>query len=162
MKKFSFLSSVLLLIVVVTFLFAGCQKESAATDNGVSSTSESATVRGVAGSGPFAGSINGSYAAALQANFEKKYDDDRQSLRIAFSAKDLAAFIANLQAKNKSDIIYVNFGVYGKGAPAPNSKDNGRMTVFFTGNNTGRNSGNVQVDADGTEDMLNHGDIFPN
>jgi hypothetical protein len=81
----------------------------------------------------FAGSISTAYAAALQANFKDKYGDNNQTYQIAFSAKDLSAFISNLQAKYKSDIIYVNFGLYGKGAPAVNWKDNGRLTVFLQG-----------------------------
>jgi hypothetical protein len=162
MKKFSFISSVLLLVVVIAFLFIGCQKESAVTEEGVS-TSENASIKAIARNGSFEGSIDGSYAASLQQNFTKEYDADNQTLRVAFSAKNLAAFIGSLQTKYKSDIIYVNFGVYGKGAPAPNAKDNGRMTVFFTGNNMPGSNGNVKTNgADGQSDeYLNHGGLLP-
>jgi amino acid transporter len=166
MKKFSFLSSVFLLIVVVVFLFVGCQKETATTEetNNVIST-ESPVVKGISGNSTLAGSISTAYAAALQANFKDKYGDN--TYQIAFSAKDLSTFISKLQGKYKSDVIYVNFGLYGQGAPAVNWKDNGRLTVFFTGNNIKSNiSGSVKTDgissSDRDEDAyLNHGQMYP-
>ena len=162
MKKFSFLSSALLLFGVVAFLFMACQKEQSpvlADD----SVSESNTITGVAGHGAFQGSIDGPYAAALQQNFSEKYDNNDQTLQVAFSAKDLTAFIASLQKKYKTDIIYVNFGVYGIGAPPMDRKDNGRMTVFFTGNNITNPSGNVKTNgmSASDDDYLNHGGLVP-
>jgi hypothetical protein len=160
MKKFSIVTSALLLFAVIGLLFMACQKEQAAvtTDE---ANSENTNIKRTAGSGGFQGSIDGSYAASLARNFEKKYDEDNQVLRVAFSAKDLAAFIAGLQTKQSSDIIYVNFGVYGKGAPAPNPKNNGRMTVFFTGNNLQRSTGNQRTDGTTSDESLNHGDLLP-
>ena len=164
MKKFSLIGSSALFALVITFLFMACQKEQSQSTTDVPSGSESAVIHGGAVNGPFEGSINSSYAASLQQNFAKKYDDDDQTLRVAFSAKDLSAFIASLQKKYQSDIIYVNFGLYGKGAPAPDPKDNGRMTVFFTGNNMPTTSAGAPrgngVDAS-SDDYLNHGNIYP-
>lgn len=162
MKKFSFISSVLLLVVVITFLFIGCQKESSVTEEEVSA-SDNASIKAIVGNGSFEGSIDGSYAASLQRNFRQEYDTDNQTLQVAFSAKNLAAFIGSLQTKYKSDIIYVNFGVYGKGASAPNAKDNGRMTVFFTGNNMPGSKGGVKSNGatSSSDEYLNHGEIFP-
>jgi hypothetical protein len=164
MKKFSFISNAVLLGAVVTFLFLACQKEQNAVSDDQVTTSENVRSVGVTGGGSFAGSIDGSYAAALQNNFAKKYDEDNQTLKVAFSAKELLAFINSLQTKYNSDIIYVNFGVYGKGAFAPNPKDNGRLTVFFTGNNINNSSGNTRttgMDASSSDQRLNHGEIFP-
>ncbi len=166
MKKISFISSVLLLVLVVTFLFVGCQKESAVAEETTTADAESVAIKSEAGNGSFAGSIDNSYAEALQKNFTTKYNGKDQTLQVAFSAKDLAGFISNLQKKNKADIIYVNFGVYGKGAPAPKWTDNGRLTVFFTGNNNKKkNSGNVRTNDDDNSEKesqsLNHGEMFP-
>ena len=84
MKKFSFISSVLLLVVVISFLFIGCQKESSVTEEGVSA-SENTSIKAIVGNGSFEGSIDGSYAASLQQNFRKEYDGDNQTLQVAFS-----------------------------------------------------------------------------
>ena len=162
MKTNSFIGSVLLLSIIVACLFLACQKEqntvATATDGG---SGERTNTIGVAGTGTFQGTIDASYAAALKANYLQKYGEDHQTLQVAFSAKDLAAFIQLLQTKHKSDIIYVNFGVYGQGAPAPTSKDKGRMTVFFTGNNISKPSGNVHTDGSDGAEYLNHGQIYP-
>lgn len=146
-------------IMLVTVFFSSCQKEQT-----VAETPEAATERnvvGVAGVGPYEGSITPSYAASLAANYVDKYGN--KSIRVEFKAKDLVAFINGLQAKYKSDVIYVNFGVYGKGAEAVNNKDNGRLTVFFTGNKIPAPSTSRRTDgtSDGTDEFLNHGGIYP-
>ena len=158
MKKFSFISSAILLFAVVAFLFMACQKEQNDVVT-VSDDSESTTIKSV--TGKFGGSIDGSYAKALQRNFREEYDDENQTLVVAFSTKDLTAFLNAI--KTKSDIIYVNFGRYGKGALAPNPKDNDRMTVFFTGNDITRRSGNgPQTNGTGDDaEYLNHGGLLP-
>jgi len=164
MKKFSFIGGSVLFALVVVFVFMACQKEQSTVATDTPSGSESAVIHGTSSNGPFDGSINGTYADALAKNFAKKYDDDDQTLQIAFSAKDLSAFIASLQTKYKSDIIYVNFGLYGKNAAAPNNKDNGRMTVFFTGNHMPKSTGNTRgngLAVSNTDAFLNHGQIFP-
>ncbi len=160
MKKLVFLFGT---IMLVTVLFSSCQKEQAAATEDTTATSDERVV-GTAGSGPYAGSINSSYAAALAANYVKKYgDDENQSQKVAFKAKDLIAFINGLQAKHKSDIIYINFGVYGRGAAPVKSKDYGRLTVFLTGNNMpaptyGRRNDGILEDLD---QFLNHADLLP-
>jgi hypothetical protein len=167
MKKFSFLSAAVLLCSVVVVLLISCQKEQSAVSNEpeMSSTDETHMVA-LSGSGPYSGSIKPSYASSLAANYAKKYgSDDNQAQYVAFSAKDLVAFINGLQAKYKSDIIYVNFGVYGRGALPLKSKDYGRLTVFFTGNKiagsaTQRNFG-VAADDVANDEFLNHGGIYP-
>jgi len=123
---------------------------------------------GVSGSGAYAGSIKPSYASALAANYIKQYgSDDNQTQSVAFSAKDLIAFLNGLQTKYKSDIIYVNFGVYGKGALPVNSKDYGRLTVFFTGNkipaptSSLHNNGILDNLDDVLDEFLNHGSMLP-
>jgi len=144
-------------------LLTACQKEqSTATAEANAVTSEN-VVSGVVANGSFEGSIAPSYAAALAYNYNKKYDEDNHTQYVAFDAKALVAFITNLQTKYKSKTVYVNFGVYGKGAPAPKGKDNGRLTVFFTGDKIpspvagGRRNGI----ADPTDEFLNHGEMVP-
>ena len=154
MKKFTFFLGTALLILVVGVLFLSCQKEqSSVTDETAKvASSENNNIVGVAGTTSWAGSIDPAYAASLAANYLKKYgEDDNQTQSVAFSAKDLIAYITNLQNKYKSDIIYVNFGVYGKGAKPVNAKDWGRLTVFFTGNkipapNSGRKNDGILDD----------------
>jgi len=147
--------------MLVTVLFSSCQKEQAAATDDTTATSE--RVVGVAGVGPYAGSINAGYAASLAANYAKKFGDDDQTLRVEFKAKDLIAFINGLQTKYKSDVVYVNFGVYGKGALPVNSKDYGRLTVFFTGNKIPAPSTTRRNDGigDSLDEFLNHGGIYP-
>ncbi len=163
MKKFSFLT----VAALAALMLVSCKKEQAAADETAtaSSGSDNVTISGVAGSGPYAGSINASYAASLAANYAKKYDDSNQPQYVEFDAKDLVEFINNLRAKYKSDKIYVNFGVYGKGALPVNSKDYGRLTVFFTGNkipapytNGKKTDGLLDSTLD---EFLNHGDLIP-
>lgn len=164
MKKFSSLAGLCIFLLFASTLVS-CQKEQAATNDSTTNTSsENANVVGVAGSGPYAGSISISYADALAANYAKKYNDDNRTQYVAFNAKDLVAFINNLQAKYKSDIIYVNFGVYGKGALPVNAKDYGRLTVFFTGNKIPAPSASRRTDGTTdatTDEFLNHGGLVP-
>lgn len=158
MKKLVFLLGT---IMLVTVLFSSCQKEQAAVTEDAAATSE--RVVGVAGTGPYEGSINAGYAASLAANYAKKFGDDGQALRVEFKAKDLIAFINGMQAKYKSDIVYVNFGVYGRGAQPTNPKDYGRLTVFFTGNRIPAPSSTRRNDGigDPLDEFLNHGQIYP-
>jgi hypothetical protein len=160
MKKFILFPGSLLMVGLMVFALSACQKEQNAATAQTNSVASESTVVGVAGSGKYAGSIQPSYAAALASNFAHEYGT--KTVSVAFSAKDLVGFINNLQAKYKSDIIYVNFGRYGEGAPAVNPRDNGRLTVFFTGNNMptttgGRRSDGVTAD----DEFLNHGGLVP-
>ncbi len=158
MKKLVFLFGT---IMLVTVLFISCQKEQTPATEDTAATSE--RVVGVAGTGPYEGSINAGYATSLAANYAKKFGDDGQTLRVEFKAKDLIAFINGMQAKYKSDIVYVNFGVYGRGAQPINPKDYGRLTVFFTGNKIPAPSTTRRNDGigDPLDEFLNHGQIYP-
>ena len=168
MKKNSIFSSTLLLVTVFAVIFTSCKKEqSAATgDTNATASAENNHMVAVSGSGSYAGSIKASYASALAANYAKQYgSDNNQTQSVAFSATDLIAFLNGLKNKYKSDIIYVNFGVYGKGALPLNSKDYGRLTVFFTGNKIPAPSAsrrNDDIGDDGSmDDYLNHGSMLP-
>lgn len=170
MKKFSSFTGMLLTAILVVVVFAACQKEQSSTVNQetASTSSDETTIVRTAGTGNLPGEISPSYAAALAANFSKEFaNEDEYTQYVAFNAKDLVAFINNLQNKYKSDIVYVNFGLYGKDAPAVNSKNNGRLTVFFTGNkipapnsSARRNNGIFDLTTV-TDEFLNHGQLVP-
>ncbi len=166
MKKITIKTTALFCGLAISILFGGCQKEQNASANESKSGSEPTVINGISSNGQqFEGTISSSYADALLNNFKKEYRNKNQSYQIAFNAKELSDFILMLQTKDKSDVIYVNFGLYGNGAPAPNQKDEGRMTVFFTGNNNVRSSGYTQSNGspsnqDGA-DYLNHGQLYP-
>lgn len=158
MKKLVLLFGTMML---VTVFFSSCQKEQTVAET--PATANESNIVGVAGVGPYTGSIAPSYAASLAANYAKKFGDKDQSIRVEFKTKDLIAFINGLQAKYKSDVIYVNFGVYGKGAEPVNPKDYGRLTVFFTGNKIPAPSATRRTDGllDGLDEFLNHGGLVP-
>lgn len=166
MKKFSFFPASVFLSAVLVVLFISCQKEQKPVSNDTNTPASEGVVKGVAG-GSYSGSVSQSYVASLAANYTKKYgDDNNQTQSVAFSANDLIAYINGLKTKYKSDIIYVNFGVYGKGADPVSSKDWGRLTVFFTGNKMPGSSNNHSNDGfnDPTapsDDYLNHGQLTP-
>jgi len=163
MKKFTFFPTSALVLAMMMVLFISCQKEQKPVTENIPASE--GVVKGTAGGGSYAGSISQSYAVALAANYTKKYgNDDGQAQSVAFSANDLIAYINGLKNKYQSDIIYVNFGVYGKGADPVDSKDLGRLTVFFTGNKTPASSSNHRTDGDDTmasDDFLNHGTLYP-
>ena len=166
MKKFSFYSTAVLVLAIVGVLFISCQKEQNTVTNETNNIPASeAHVKAVAGGGSYAGSISRSYAASLAANYTDKYGNaDDQTQSVAFSADDLIAYINGLKVKYKSDIIYVNFGIYGKGADPVDSKDWGRLTVFFTGNKMNPSTSHRTDGVDNTsasDDFLNHGTIYP-
>lgn len=169
MKKFSFLSAAILLSSIVVVLLISCQKEqnTVSIEPEASATEEKVNIVALSGTGPYSGSIKPSYASSLAANYTRKYgSSEGQAQYVAFSAKDLVAFINGLRTKNKSDIIYVNFGVYGRGALPVNSKDYGRLTVFFTGNKIGglndlKNNGIAADDVSTNDEFLNHGTLYP-
>lgn len=162
MKKFSFLTGLWGMAVLVSLAMVSCQKEQTVATDQATPAAENTNIVGVAGNDLFGGSIQPTYAAALAANYAKKYSDANQAQYVAFNAKDLIAFINNLQSKYKSDVIYVNFGVYGKDALPVSVKDYGRLTVFFTGNKIPAPSAGYQTNDAATSDAyMNHGEIFP-
>ena len=164
MKKFSTIRCAFLVGVSI-IVFAACQKEQSTTpvsQETASVPTDETRIVGVAGS---AGQgVSPTYAGALAYNYSRKYDDENQAQYVVFDAATLSKFIANLQSKYGSTKIYVNFGVYGKGAPALNKKDDGRLTVFFTGDKIPAPSAHRKTDGllDVLEDeFLNHGNIYP-
>ncbi|MFW2478273.1 MAG: hypothetical protein ACN4EP_15235 [Sediminibacterium sp.] len=152
MKKFQILGTVLLLSVVTTLLVA-CQKEQDGVTNEVSKKAtdeESVTAIQVSAS-DIPGIINKNEASSLAARYAAARIN--KSTAVAFSVKDIQNYLYLLR-KAGSKNIYVNFGLY----------DNGRLTVFFSGDKRS-GSGSIRNSDFGSpsdgEDFLNHGGLVP-
>jgi hypothetical protein len=147
MKKFQILGTVLLLSVVTTLLVA-CQKEQDGVTNEVSkSTDESITAIQVDASN-IPGIIQQNEASALASRYAAARVN--KSTAVAFSVKDIQNYL-NLLKRDRSEKIYVNFGMY----------ENGRLTVFFSGDKK-KSSGSIRnSDFDKESDFLNHGGLLP-
>lgn len=149
MKKFQILGSVLLLSVV-TILLVACQKEQdgVTTETSNGSSSESITAIEVDASS-IPGIIPQNEAAALASRYAAA--GLNKSTGVTFSVKDIQNYL-NILKRQGSANITVNFGMY----------ENGRLTVFFSGDKKTR-SGNIRNSEEiGKEtEFLNHGTLRP-
>jgi hypothetical protein len=165
MKKFSFLSSVFLLIVVVVFLFVGCQKETAATEeeNTTIVSSDGAVVKGIEGTSIVTGLISPDHAQKMSHAFAKKYPDVITN-SVGYSTKNLIAYLTILSQKYKIDSVFVGFGLYDN-ETAPKRSYIGRATIFFMGDNSTKlTSGAVgtdEADQSRSSNYLNGGTMLP-
>lgn len=148
MKKFQILGTVLLLSVV-TILLVACQKEQDGVTNEVNSNNSSENVTAIeADASSIPGIIDRNEAAKMAARYESSKMN--KSLAVSFDIKDIQTYL-NVLKRNKSSKIYVNFGMY----------ENGRLTVFFSGDKKTSN-GSVRGNFDdGSERFLNHGGLVP-
>ncbi len=157
MKKLSLIGKVAVTMSLVVCLMA-CQKQQEAT---VEATDEN-IIQNAAGTGKPSGEINRDDAAELSETFKKTGCGGTEY--VAFKIKDLQIYLNNLQAKYKSDVVYVNFGVYTK-KTAPTKDLVGRTTIFFSGNNKKKSLGGIVKTNDLAEldfsDYLNHGQVYP-
>jgi len=159
MKKNLSIGSILLSAVMMMVVLSACQKEQLTVTQETTAVSSEQTK--IVGTNLLSGQVTAAYAAALAANYAKVYHEKgNQTQYVVFKADDLIAFINSLKTKGATD-IYVNFGVYGKGAAAVDPKDNGRLTVFFTGNKIPAPRSGPRNDASGDEESLNHGQLVP-
>lgn len=153
------------MLAAVATLFVACQKE----QNGLSKENETASanenVNGVAvNAKDISGLITSDAADEMRDEFLKKYGKNSTQY-VAFSAKDLANYLALVTKKYKSDSIYVNFGVYNK-KTATSKANEGKLTIFFMGKNQNTKTGNIKTQAvdegdDTSSNYLNHGGIYP-
>ncbi len=157
MKKLSLIGKFTVTLSFVVFLMA-CQKQQDAT---IESTDEN-IIQNAAGSGTPGGSIDRDDAEDLAETFKKAGNGGTEY--VAFKIKDLQLFLNNIQAKYKSDVVYVNLGVYTE-KTAPSKNLIGRTTVFFSGNNKKKSLGGIVKTNDLAEldfsDYLNHGNVYP-
>lgn len=148
MKKFQILGTVLALSVV-TILLVACQKEQDGVTNEVNSSKpEESLVAIEVNAANIPGIISQNEAAKMAANY--KSQSINKSEYVAFNVKDIQDYL-NLLKKQNSSKIYVNFGLY----------DDGRLTVFFSGDGR-RRSGSIRGDnTDKETDFMNRGELFP-
>lgn len=148
MKKFQILGTVLLLSVVTTLLVA-CQKEQDGVTNEVNNNSKDESITAIQVD---ASNIPGMIAQNEAAELASRYAAARvnKSTAVSFSVKDIQNYL-NLLKRHGSSKIYVNFGMY----------DNGRLTVFFSGDKKSRSGSIKDDDVRGEEDFLNHGGLLP-
>lgn len=148
MKKFQILGTVLLLSVV-TILLVACQKEQDGVTNEVNNRNASETVTAIeVNASDIPGIIDRDEAAKMAARYANA--GVNKSLAVSFDVKDIQNYLSVLKRSGSSK-IYVNFGMY----------DNGRLTVFFSGDKKTSN-GNVRGNFDdGSERFLNHGGLVP-
>lgn len=148
MKKFQILGTVLLLSVV-TILLVACQKEQDGVTNEVNNTkAEESVVAIQVNAANIPGIISQNEAAKMATNY--KNHGINKTEYVAFDVKDIQDYL-NVLKSQKSSKIYVNFGLY----------ENGRLTVFFSGDGRSR-SGSVRSDNTEKEtEFLNHGGLFP-
>lgn len=158
MKKNLSIGSILLSVVTMMVVLSACQKEQLTVTQETTAVSSEQTK--IVGTNLLPGEVTAAYAAALASNYAKVYHKGNQTQYVVFKADDLIAFINSLKTKGATN-IYVNFGVYGKGALAVDPKDNGRLTVFFTGNKIPAPASGPRNDASGDEEYLNHGGLVP-
>lgn len=148
MKKFQILGTVLLLSVV-TILLVACQKEQDGVTNDTNSTKSEENVTAIeVDASSIPGIIDRSEAAKMAARYASS--GVNKSVAVSFDVKDIQNYLSVLKRSGSSK-IYVNFGMY----------ENGRLTVFFSGDKKTSN-GSVRGNFDdGSERFLNHGGLVP-
>ncbi len=151
MKKFQILGTVLLLSVV-TILLVACQKEQDGVTNEVNSTKSEESVTAIeVNASDIPGIIDRSEAAKMAARYANS--GLNKSTAVSFDIKDIQNYL-NVLKRSGSSKIYVNFGMY----------DNGRLTVFFSGDKRSSNGsvrGNFADDPNDPSKFLNHGGLVP-
>ncbi len=157
MKKIPLIGNIALILLLAVCLVA-CQKQQDAT---VQATDEN-IIQNAAGTGTPSGNIDRDDAEDLAESFKKSGTGGTEY--VAFKIKDLQLFLNNIQTKYKSDVVYVNLGVYTE-KTAPSKNLVGRTTVFFSGNNKKKSLGGIVKTNDLADldfsDYLNHGQIYP-
>lgn len=152
------------MVLGLGMLIISCQKQQDAVTTDTAAT-DAAVIKNVAGESYF-GKITRAQAEEMYNAYTAKAGKGATEY-VAFSIKDLQAYLATLQAKYKSEQVYVNLAIYDeKTAPDPSLV--GRTTIFFSGNNkdktrtgSGGNTGFGFLATDAPSDYMNHGQIYP-
>ncbi len=148
------------MLAVTATLFVACHKEQngiAPEKKSTNRTTDNETVNGVAvnGDGVY-GFITGADAQQMRNTYLKANPNGTQY--VSFQIKDLEGFLSLLKSKYKSDVVYVNFGVYDS-QTGPGKE--GKTTVFFSGNDKRTQTGGTVTNDATSSDYLNHGGIYP-
>ncbi len=155
--------------VVVSLSLTACQK--AETESNPLQSSNTDPEMNIVGSArntrnSIKGLISESAATRMQETYKKNYKGNNYTEYVVFDLDDMEQYIKEIKKKYKSDKVYVYFGQYDN-VTAPKPEYNGRVSVFFLGNNKITNSGNIRSQSlgDGTSldgsNYLNHGNIWP-
>ena len=155
-------------VVVSLFSLTACQK--AETESNMLQSNNKDAEMSIVGSARNASSIKGliseSAATRMQETYKKNYTGKNYTEYVVYDVDDMEQYIKEIKKKYKSDKVYVYFGQYDN-VTAPKPEYNGRVSVFFLGNNKITNSGNIRSQSlgDGTSidgsNYLNHGSIWP-
>ena len=167
MKKLSLLSNLAIILGFATLILS-CQKQQDAVKTTTTTTStDAAVIRNVSGDGSplYHGQITLSDASELVNTYKKSNTGNGPTTEyVSFSIADLQAYLDAIKANYKSDIIYVNFGVYDQNT-APDPSLIGRTTCFFSGNNNNTNThhdNHVGFGISVTSNaLMNHGNVYP-
>jgi hypothetical protein len=163
MKRLSFMSK-MAMVLGLAMVIVSCQKQQDAVTTDTAAT-DAAVIKNVSGEG-YSGKISRADAEEMYGAYKSKAEKGATEY-VAFSIKDLQTYLATIQAKSKSDVVYVNLAVYDE-KTAPDPKLVGRTTIFFSGNNktnnrtrSGDRTGFGFLSFDNTGDYMNHGQIYP-
>jgi hypothetical protein len=162
MKKLSFLGN-LALVLGLSILVVSCQKQQDAT---VTTPTDAAVIKNIAGGGNYSGKISGSDAKEMNSTYKGAAGSGATEY-VSFKISDLKAYIAAVESNGKTDQINVNLAVYdSKTAPDPSLV--GRTTIFFgpgapksRSRDGGRTGFGAPVSFDANADYMNHGQIYP-
>lgn len=154
--------------IIASLSFTACQK--ADTESNLMQSNKKDAEMNLVGTAATATAINGLIsqgdAARMQATYKRNYSGKNFTEYVVFDLEDMEKYIKQLKNKYKSDKVYVYFAEYDNiTAPKPNYE--GRVSVFFLGNNKKSSSGNFRSQdiGDGTpgdgSNYLNHGTIWP-
>ena len=124
------------LLVVFCVIVMACQKQQesiaetsdAENLNAVANTNMSASITADR-SGAEGTMISEAAAQSMAKEYIKKFGS-KETRSVSFSIKALKKYLAYLESKTKSDIVFVNFGIYNE-KTAPTTKSINRLTVFF-------------------------------
>jgi hypothetical protein len=164
MKKLSLLGN-LALVLGFAIMVVSCQKQQDAV--ATTTATDAAVIKNISGSGSsYTGKISRKDAEEMYQTYKSKSGSGSTEY-VAFKIADLKAFLASVEAKGKTDDIFVNLAVYDS-KTAPDAELVGRTTIFFSPglprsssrDNRYTGFGGVVI-FDDNADYMNHGQIWP-
>lgn len=154
--------------VIASLSFTACQK--AETEANTLQSNNKDAEMNLVGSANSTVAINGliteSAASTMQERYKANYKGNNYTEYVEFDINDMENYIKQLKNKYKSSKVRVYFGEY-DATTTTNSKNIGRTTVFFLGDNKKAKNGNIRSQnvEDGLPEegsnYLNHGSIWP-
>ena len=164
MKSLSFMSK-MAMVLGVAMLVVSCTKQQDSVTTNTTPT-DAAVIKNVAGGHSYYGNISRSDAQEMYNNYKGKAGSGATEY-VIFKISDLKAYIATVEAKGKTDEIYINLAVYDdKTIPAGKDAYVGRTTVFLSEGGAKAKTSRSGYKPDGllfsdNVDYMNHGQIYP-